>query len=207
MEFGKYDGVRSAKELISVGIPFVLLSLLFYQIRKKQLNFKVINLKVSDEEFAKAMKDSASELEWEFEKKTKNYIRAFRGPDILGSEMITIIREKDRILFNCIPNPDHKASIFTFGLKKVHVETFTRILIEKQDKKTTALRKEQIEKWTLFDYVLRIVGYSFCLLFIGLSIFLFFPEGDIFIGILSATTGLTIIANDLKKIWEKTVNR
>ena len=203
---------RDPKELINLSLFFVTIAFLFYLFRNRKLKFNEFNIATTTEEFKKAIELTSKQQEWKIEKQTINYLRAFRGPDYLGSEMITIHRKENQILINCIPDPNKTGASVSFGLISSHIDTFTRNLrITKQNslenEMTIPIAEEKENKWTLLDYLLRIFGYSFCLLFVFISIFLLIPEGNYFMGILIGSIGVTVLVFDLKKILKKTAKR
>ena len=210
--FGNYSGTRESKELIIASLPFIILAILLYRFRKRQLRFKEFNIETTVEEFKQAIEISSPKQEWKIEKQTNIYVKAFRGPDILGSEMITIHRKPNKILINCIPNPEHRASLITFGLRKSHINNFIASICQvkqnlNEQKQNIPIVDSSENKWTFIDYILKVFGYAFCLLFIALSIFLLIPNGDYLFGILIGMIGLFILVTDLRKIIRKTANR
>jgi hypothetical protein len=67
------------------------------------LRFRIIHTSAGVEEFRKAAKKTAKKLEWEIEYMTNDIMIATSGfSGMSWGERITIIRDKDRVLFNSI---------------------------------------------------------------------------------------------------------
>jgi len=95
-----YDGVRTIQEMISVGYIWIIPATVMYFIQKRRLRFRVINLSVTANDFKIAVEQTAKGLEWEIEEKSSNFIIAKSGFSYRSwGELITIIREKEKIFF------------------------------------------------------------------------------------------------------------
>jgi hypothetical protein len=107
---------------------FVVPAIAFYFIQKRRLKFKEISIQVDSGTFKKAAEDTAQRLNWTIKNKTNDYVVAVRhgGFSTGGSwgEMITIIRDNDRILINSICDPDNIISVASFGWNKKNIRTF-----------------------------------------------------------------------------------
>jgi uncharacterized membrane protein len=123
-----YKGIRPIEDMM-VGYIFILPAIIFYFIQKKRLKFKIINIAVDEAGFKKSIEQTASELEWNVRKITKDTIVAKSGFSWRSwGEQITIIWDKDRILFNSICDPDNKTSIASYGMNKLNRRIFEQFL-------------------------------------------------------------------------------
>jgi len=122
-----YTGVPTSNELIRTSLPFFIGAIIFYFIQRARLNFYELTIKHSEEEFEEALRRTAAELEWEIEVHQKKYVRAIRNSNWTGSwgEMITIIKDGDRLLLNSICDPDKMTSVASFGWNKKNLKTFS----------------------------------------------------------------------------------
>ena len=125
-----YYAQRPIEDLISTGYIWVISAIAFYFIQKTRLKFKVLNISVDSDTFKTAAEQTAKELEWEIQKKTNDLIVAHRDWYWTGSwgEMITIIRDKDRILINSICDPDNRPSVASWGMNRINIKTFEQYI-------------------------------------------------------------------------------
>jgi hypothetical protein len=121
-----YRAPRPIEDIISTGYIWVMPAIALYFIQKRRLKFKVLNIGIDPDTFKTATEQTARELEWEIQTKTNDLIVAHRHWNWTGSwgEMITIIRDKDRILINSICDPDNRPSVASWGMNKVNIKTF-----------------------------------------------------------------------------------
>jgi hypothetical protein len=123
-----YRGVRSIEEIATGYIP-IIPAIAFYFIQKRRLRFKSIKISVDAETFLKAAEQTAKELEWEIQTKRKDIIVAKTGFSWRSwGELITIIREEERILINSICDPDNRPSITSLGMNKLNLKIFEQAL-------------------------------------------------------------------------------
>jgi hypothetical protein len=87
--------------------------------------------------------------------------------------MITIIKDKDRLLLNSICDPNKGSSVASFGWNKRNIDTFLKNLV---DVKRGIPVQEKIEEteneWTFKRVVIRLFAYSFCLFLIGFGVYM-----------------------------------
>jgi hypothetical protein len=121
-----YDGVRSADDLIKFSLPFLILAISFVFIQRHRLRFNEIKIKYTDEQFQEAVKRTIEELKWQVEFNDTDFFRAYRPWNWSASwgEMITIIKEKDRLLINSICDPNKTSSVLSWGWNKQNLEVF-----------------------------------------------------------------------------------
>jgi len=90
-----------------------------YYFQKSRLRFKEINCIIDSISFHKSIEETAIQLAWTIEKKANNYIVARSGFSWNSwGELIIIIKDSDRILFNSICDPDNMISIASWGKNK-----------------------------------------------------------------------------------------
>jgi hypothetical protein len=126
-----YSGVRNANELMLTCYPWLIPAIVFFFTQKRRLKFTDINICVDKEIFQKAAALSANKLGWTIQEISPDFIRAVRRGSVSSrswGEMITIIRENDKILINSICDPDSFASVASYGWNKKNVNTFKTTL-------------------------------------------------------------------------------
>jgi len=141
-----YSGVRKADELIKTAIPFLAIALVFAIIQYRRLSFKEIQASYTEEQFQEAIERTIKDLEWEIQKNNKTYFRAIRHWNWTGSwgEMVTIIKDKDRLLINSICNPDHISSVASYGWNRKNIKTFTMNFSDVLNSKQIEIKKNVI---------------------------------------------------------------
>ncbi|MEO6737579.1 MAG: hypothetical protein ABIM97_14555 [Ginsengibacter sp.] len=111
------------------GYIWILPALIFYFIQKSRLKFKTINISVDNKAFHHAVEQTAKELEWDITQMTNNIVVAKSGFSWRSwGEQITILHDKDKVLFNSICDPDNRPSVASFGMNKVNRNTFEKFL-------------------------------------------------------------------------------
>jgi hypothetical protein len=174
--FHTYSGIESPEELILDSLPFLGLALAFSIIQYRQLRFKEVNVSYTDHEFQEAIRRTVSDLGWLIKNNNKEFFRANR-PWSWGSygEMITIVKEKDRLLINSICDPNNMTSISSFGWNKRNVNSFLINLNETIQ--NIAVRQEVEEainkkEWTFKKILVRLFAYPFCLFLIFFGVYM-----------------------------------
>lgn len=129
---GSYIYKRYPGELFLFGYAWLLLSATFYFIQRRRLRFRTIYVSIDADTFHVVVKETAKDLEWQILKKTNTVIVAKSGFSWRSwGELITIIREKDRILFNSICDPDNRPSVASWGMNRLNRNTFEEHLRQK----------------------------------------------------------------------------
>lgn len=124
-----YRAARPIGELLSTGYIWVFPAIIFYFIQKRRLIFKTIHISADKDSFAEAVEQTAKEMEWVIEKAINDIVIAKSGFSWRSwGEQITIIRCKDKILFNSICDPYNKPSVTSCGMNKVNRKVFERFL-------------------------------------------------------------------------------
>jgi hypothetical protein len=120
-----YEGVRTVGEMATWSYLPLIPAVAFYYVQKLRLKFKVIDIVVDAITFVDAAKETAEQLDWEIIERKNNLIVARSGFSWRSwGELITIIRAEDRILFNSICDPDNIASVASWGMNRVNLNTF-----------------------------------------------------------------------------------
>jgi hypothetical protein len=120
-----YTGPRPVEDLLLIGYLPIIPAIVFYFIQKRRLRFEIIDIQIDADSFKLAAEQTGEELEWDFLKMTPTLIVAKSGFSWRSwGELITIIREKDRILFNSICDPDNRPSVASWGMNKLNKKTF-----------------------------------------------------------------------------------
>ena len=171
-----YDGVRSSTELMITGFPWIVPALIFYYWQRRKLNFKEVEVTYTDSEFKDAVSRTVNELKWEIDLNNKKIFRASRPYNFTASwgEMITIIRQPDKLLINSICDPNKMSSVFSFGWNKKNLQTFLKNLRQvKELMPETRLEKAKpINEWSFTRTIGRLLIYPFCLFLIALGIYM-----------------------------------
>lgn len=109
--------------------PF-LPALAFYFIQRRRLKFKMIDIRLDSEAFHHAWNETAKALKWEIIEQTSTVIVA-KTPSSWKSwgELITIIKDEDKILFNSICDPNRMPSVSSWGRNKLNFKTFKRYVL------------------------------------------------------------------------------
>lgn len=170
-----YTGVLTADELIISSLPFLILVVLFTFIQYRRLNFKEYEVNFTEEQFQKAVKRTESELGWRVEKNTKTIFIAYRQWNWSGSwgELVTIIKEHDKVLINSICNPDSFSSVASYGWNRKNIKAFLKNLIDVLNNKPaeTIIEKETNE-WSIKRIAIRILVYPFCIFLIVFGVYM-----------------------------------
>jgi hypothetical protein len=116
-------------ELFLYRYIWVILAVAFYYIQARRLKFKIINISVDEDKFKDAAQKAAKELNWKLIRKTSDIIIAKSNFSWRSwGELITIIRDDERILINSICDPDKRPSIASYGMNKKNRETYERLV-------------------------------------------------------------------------------
>ncbi|WP_042243869.1 hypothetical protein [Jejuia pallidilutea] len=71
-----YTGVRSTKEHLLVGLPWLIPAAVFGYIQYRRLRFKKFKVILTSEEFKKAVEDAGNEMNWNFIRFNSKYVIA-----------------------------------------------------------------------------------------------------------------------------------
>ena len=127
-----YQGVRSIGEMATWSYLPLIAAVAFYCIQKRRLKFKVLEISVDTGTFITAVKETAKQLDWEIIERKNNLIVAKSNFSWRSwGEMITIIKDENRILFNSICDPDNRPSVASWGMNKVNLKTFEQQIRQK----------------------------------------------------------------------------
>lgn len=174
-----YEGVRTADELIKSSLPFFAIAIIFAIIQYGRLNFKEIQVSYTDEQFQEAIDRTVKDLEWRIERNNKTFFRAVRPWNWTGSwgEMVTIIKDKDRLLINSICDPDHMSSVASYGWNRKNIRTFIKNLSDVLNNKPAKIKEEkEINEWSFKRIAIRLFAYPSCILLIVIGIYAIFDN-------------------------------
>ncbi|GGF23448.1 hypothetical protein [Flavobacterium limi] len=105
----------------------IIVSVLFYILQKKRLSFKIVETKLNIDEVFKITEETANELGWIINHKTKKYLTANTNPKFTSGswgEQITLIFIENKILVNSICDLNKKSSLVSMGRNKKNELTF-----------------------------------------------------------------------------------
>ncbi len=138
-----YEGVRTAGELMITSLPFFAMAIIFAIIQYRRLQFKEIQVSYTEVQFQEAIDRTIKDLGWRIEINSKSLFRAFRPWNWAGSwgEMVTIVKEKDRILINSICDPNRVSSVASYGWNSRNMKTFLKNLSEVLNNKAQEIKE------------------------------------------------------------------
>lgn len=204
-----YDGVRSAKDMFNISWPLLLLGSFIAAMRWFSLKMRKIKIDYSDKDFNEALNRTIRQLNWHVRNNNQQVFVACRYSDRTErwGERITILKLNDGLMLNSIGNPDVYSSFSSFGWNKKNLETFLKNL---EDVKNSIPAKKQVAKinkeWTFQRIVVRLIAYPFCLLLIGLGVYMIFNPinwKSNSAGIGAIGIALVYLYSDLKIILKK----
>lgn len=203
-----YTGVRAADQLIETSLLLVL-AVFFALVQYRRLMYKEINLAFTDDQFQEAVERTVKDLEWRIDRNNKNFFRAYRPWNWSGSwgEMVTIIKDKDRLLINSICNPDSMSSVASYGWNRKNIQTFLRNLSDVLNNKPADIKIEKVTKgWSLKRIVIRLFAYPFCIFLIVFGVYMVlqpFTIRSIIAGIGAVTIASIYLYSDIKTLSAK----
>lgn len=168
-----YTGVRTAEEQINSCLPFLILAVIFAFIQYRRLNFKECKISFTEPQFQEAVKRTETQLEWRIEKNNRFQLIAHRR-DWLGSwgELITIIKERDKVFINSICDPDRMSSIVSYGWNRKNIKTFLKNLNDVLDSKPIEVKIEKkTNEWSAKRIFIRLFAYPFCVFLIAFGVY------------------------------------
>jgi len=209
---------QNSNGLIYAALIFSAVSGFFYWLNWNRLFFQEFKVEMTDEQFERAIKITAKELNWQITKLKGNYAEAFRYPEAFGNggEKITVKKTVKKVLINSMGNPElyskgysrkrNKENLNSFLINSVNIQKgkeVEKIVAEKQIKKEEEFWEES--EWTIGNILMRFVGYGLTTIFLLIGI-LFIYEGEwggiIPVGV-SLGISFTYIKNDIQIIREK----
>jgi hypothetical protein len=135
-----YNGTRSATELISVGLPFLILALFFYILQRKRLKFLELPIAISENDLDEAVKKAGETLGLKFLIWEGKIIQAVRpNPQGKFTELITLLKDGDTLLINSIGYPENNSGGISFYTRnRINVRILLANLNETFDSKKAA---------------------------------------------------------------------
>ena len=207
-----YTGVRTANELIGTSLPFLLLAVFFVFVQHRRLKFKEINVTFTDEQFQEAVDRTVKDLEWRIDRNNKTFFRAYRPWNWTGSwgEMVTIIKDKDRLLVNSICDPDNMGSVASYGWNRKNIKTFLKNLTDVLNNKPAEIKIEKVtNEWSIKRTVIRLLAYPFCIFLIVFGVYMVLQPltiRTIIAGLGAMTIASIYLYSDIKILTTKNEN-
>lgn len=207
-----YDGIRTGEEIIHMAWPWLLPTLFFYFSQRKRLRFELIELEYTEKQFKEALKRTAKEHNWKIERDSPEILVARRkwNWSFSWGEMITILKDKNRLYLNSICDPDQRSSVTSFGWNKRNIRTFLGHLEAVKAGKRPEKKSEPLEKeWSIKRILTRAIAYPFCLGLIGFGFTqIFNPENSrsTAMGIGALAVAGVYLYTDLRLILTKRAN-
>lgn len=204
-----YTGVRTADELIKSSLPFLFLAIIFALIQYRRLNFKEIRVTYNEDQFQEAIERTVKDLEWGIDKNNKTLFRAFRTSKWTGSwgEMVTIIKDKDRLLINSICDPDHMSSVSSYGFNRKNIKIFLKNLTDVLNDKPIEVKIEKVtNEWNVKSILIRLFAYPFCIFIILFGVYMVLEPLTIrtaIAGLGAVTIASTYLYSDIKLLTTK----
>ncbi len=156
-----------------IRLPFKLIALVvcpalaFWALKaqRKDLRFRKINVSCSARQFKELIRTVQSKFEWEIDYCDQDFLRAYyHFPFIDAPCIITVIREVDQILINCISHPYNSfSSKSSSNLERI--EEFTSLLqkntvTEKKKKSSQKKKKESKSDPYLKSFIVARVSFT-----------------------------------------------
>ena len=131
---GSSNGTRSVKEIALVSIVLLIVGSLEFIRKRNKLKFKEYCILVDDKGFVQSVEKTAEQLNWSIDQLSASYVKAHRDGNWSWSwgEMITVIRDGEKILINSISDPNSLIAGESFGWNRKNVDTFIRNLHKAQ---------------------------------------------------------------------------
>lgn len=170
---GTYDGVKTEEEIINMAWPWLIPALLFFISQYRKLRLINLPIQYNEAQFKEALKRTAKQFNWKIEIDRSDFLQARRKWDwsLSWGEMITIIKDQNRLYLNSICDPNQRSSIVSFGWNRRNIEGFIQNLEDVKAGKSAPKKADYVEKeWTLKRILVRAIAYPFCLGLIGFGL-------------------------------------
>ena len=132
---GTHTGIKSTRELLSVGLLWLLAAVIVAIIQYRRLNFKKLNKHLTPDEFKSISEQAGEEMNWIFMRLSEDCAIAITGFTWTSwGERITIIRKENEILINSICDPDNKLSVSSWGQNGKNINAFKKRINQMPDK-------------------------------------------------------------------------
>lgn len=199
---GTYTG-RGIMEMFGMAFVFLPFAAVIAFFKYRGLKFSPVNIKYTAEQFDEALQRTALELDWSVDIHTEEVLRATRSFFISG-QMITILKEKDKLWMNSISHVDTRGTFSSFLGNRKNINTFLINLAEVIQ--GIPARDHHKDEWTWARIAIRVGMYSFCIGIIALMINLMFllksiEGGAIFLVLIAIAIYYLYI--DLKIVFSK----
>ena len=204
-------------EIPTYGIIVIIMFFLFLRHKLISSKLEVYKSSLTEEQFKQANQVAAKLNEWVILANRKDYFIAIKEVNWQWEGIkITAILKNGKIYLNSMVNPATNSNPFTFGTnKKNKLELINQYQLVLKGKDVVEIADKEIEKkeeefweeseWNFKNLLIRIIGYSLSILFIGLGIMMI-TSGElkeIGIGIVIIGLCLSYIYQDIQVIREK----
>jgi hypothetical protein len=87
--------------------------------------------------------------------------------------MVTIIKDKDRLLINSICDPDHMSSIASYGWNQKNIKIFQKNLSDVLANRPEIIKEEkEINEWSFKEMQSDFLLYPFCFFLIVFGVYM-----------------------------------
>lgn len=115
---------ESFNKLFWGGYFWIIPAVYVYFLQKKRLKFTIIDIKVDEEGFKRAVKQTAEQMQWSFQFVTDDFVLAKAAPNWKSwGHHITILHTPQGILFNSISEPN-RITLTSWGKNHENLKTF-----------------------------------------------------------------------------------
>jgi hypothetical protein len=112
--------------LLYLALIYLAASILFYWLNSNRLFFQEYNIEMTDEQFKRAIKATAKELDWKITELKESSAVAVRRAEPFGSggEKITIQKTGNKIFINSMGNPDLSRKVYSPKKNRENINAF-----------------------------------------------------------------------------------
>ena len=199
------NSVRSLSDMFEVYFFFGLVASLIALVKYRRLKFKEIRGSVTQEDLEEAIKRASKDRSWRLKLKRNRLYQYESRPGFTTNwgMFITIILEKDRILFNNICSLESQSAV-SFCIINKDFDIFLSHLNQVRQKKDYSKASEINDtQWNWKMILARLFLYPLCTFFFWLSIFHLIPTGNYVMSIITIAISSTYIFSDLYMIFKR----
>lgn len=132
------DGTELSTGELTLILIFGGLGFFFLWLQSQRLKFKNHTTKLDASTLNDTINAVATELEWDIQQQTDEYIMAKTHPSFWSGswgEQITILLDRNEVYVNSICDPDKRSSVVSFGRNKQNMNTLINAITKKEDNK------------------------------------------------------------------------
>ena len=124
--------------------------------------------------------------------------------------MVTIIKDKDRLLVNSICDPNNMCSVVSYGWNRKNIKTFLKNLADVLDNKSAEIKIEKVtNEWSIKRIIIRLLAYPFCIFLIVFGVYMIIQPltiRSIIAGLGAMTIAIIYLYSDIKILTTKNAN-